>query len=563
MVLAAAVLYALHFVHLSADFPLHTPWMDWAKYTDEGWYGDAAIRHYTSGHWYFAGDFNPAVALPVWPALELVWFRFTGVSLGAARCLTVLVFGVTLGAAWWLMERHTAPEPRPRTQASSVALAAQSVSLSAQGVSLSAQSVSLSAQSVSLSAQSVSLAAPLVVLLLAASPYVYVFERMAILEPLMIALTLLALLAAGSLRTDALRSARGLWPAMALGVLLAAMVLTKTTAVFLMPAVAYMVWARAGYGWRRAVRLAWLPFGVGAALWMMYFFGFVRPHYLADYRYLFSANAYTGIGLQPLAVVITNVFADGMWMGAVVYALGFAVLAMAVFWRPRLLRNPLFSALLLWVAGYFAFMAYHNNLQPRYYLAIAVPGMMLVALGLDSACALGGGGRRKIAQAVVAACVLAMVVPDVWQMAGFVAHPTYAFRDALVGVAAYVREHPEQKELVLSISGSDLTLATGVPSIDDDFGVAQLGDRVQQYRPGWYLAWNELDDDKMQALTPLYTVQRVAAFAAYDDPERNQLVLYQLAAKPVMKPVRTKRLHLPRQLVTRLGQQPTSQQLQH
>src|SRR5438067_6350588 len=77
----AAIFYALHFLHLRADFPNHSPWMDWAKYTDEGWYGDAAVRHYQWGHWNVPGDFNPAAALPVWPLIELVLFRFTGVSL--------------------------------------------------------------------------------------------------------------------------------------------------------------------------------------------------------------------------------------------------------------------------------------------------------------------------------------------------------------------------------------------------------------------------------------------------------------------------------------------------
>src|SRR5580704_1582768 len=90
---AAALFFALHFVHLTADFPNNSPWMDWSKYTDEGWYGDAAIRHFQLGHWYVPGDFNPAAALPVWPILEALVFKFTGVSLVAARALTVAVFG--------------------------------------------------------------------------------------------------------------------------------------------------------------------------------------------------------------------------------------------------------------------------------------------------------------------------------------------------------------------------------------------------------------------------------------------------------------------------------------
>src|SRR5579871_1629726 len=101
---AAGLFFAMHFMHLRADFPNGSSWMDWAKYTDEGWYGDAAIRHYQLGHWYVRGDFNPAAALPVWPAIELALFRIAGVSLVAARALTVLVFGLTIVAAYVLVK---------------------------------------------------------------------------------------------------------------------------------------------------------------------------------------------------------------------------------------------------------------------------------------------------------------------------------------------------------------------------------------------------------------------------------------------------------------------------
>ena len=78
----------LHALHLRADFPNHSPWMhDWAKYTDEGWYGNAAVRAHLFGHWYLAKDFNPAIALPVWPFLEWLLFFLTGVSVEAARGL--------------------------------------------------------------------------------------------------------------------------------------------------------------------------------------------------------------------------------------------------------------------------------------------------------------------------------------------------------------------------------------------------------------------------------------------------------------------------------------------
>src|SRR5215475_14539857 len=46
----------LHLVHLGADYPNHSPWsFDFAKYTDEGWWGNAAIRAHLLGNWYLPG----------------------------------------------------------------------------------------------------------------------------------------------------------------------------------------------------------------------------------------------------------------------------------------------------------------------------------------------------------------------------------------------------------------------------------------------------------------------------------------------------------------------------
>jgi len=51
-VLAIVGFAALHAWHLRADFPNGSPWtMDWAKYTDEGWYGNAAVRAHLFGNW--------------------------------------------------------------------------------------------------------------------------------------------------------------------------------------------------------------------------------------------------------------------------------------------------------------------------------------------------------------------------------------------------------------------------------------------------------------------------------------------------------------------------------
>jgi hypothetical protein len=57
----------------------------------------------------------------------------------------------------------------------------------------------------------------------------------------------------------------------------------------------------------------------------------------------------------------------------------------------------------------------------------------------------------------------------------------------------------------------------------------------------------------------------VAAFPAYDDPDRNLLILYRLdpAGGTQHKPLYRARRRIPKPLLTKMGQQPSDNQLQH
>ncbi len=535
---ATTVFWALHFVHLRADFPNHSPWGDWAKYTDEGWYGDAAIRHLQRGSWYVAGDFNPAIALPVLPLLEVAVFRFTGVSVVAARALSVTLFGAVLAAGFVLLWRADATGRRRHTVAAATG-----------------------------------------VLLLAVSPFCYAFSRLAILEPPLILLTLLALLAAHAApRTGAQAGGlggsspvAGLRVVVALGILLPAMVLAKTTAVFLMPAIFFVVWARGGFRLAPLLRTGGGGALLGGALWSAYYLVLVRPRYLLDYRYLFSANAYTRLTPGTAFTVVREMVRDTLWIGGMARVFGFVllitILIAAATTRGRLKaqaeRYAVAIALVLWILGYAVFLTYHNNLQARYYVVLAVPMCLFVPLALDL---LWRASQRRVARvgvALVTAAVVAVGVVDARATLAYVRTPEYTLVDAAAHLAAIMRADPTRSPLMLSISGSELSLITGLPSICDDFGTEELPDRVARYHPGWFLSWNQIDDDKMDALMPLYRVQRVAAFPAMDDPERNLLILYRLDPPTGEHGPRRRRGAPPHRLLTRLGQQPSTVQLEH
>lgn len=506
LLLAAMALFALHFVHLAADFPNFSRWMDWSKYTDEGWYGDAAIRFFELGHWYVPGDFNPAVALPVWPLLEAALFRFTGVSLVAERALTVGVFGGILLASWLLIARS---QPNGRC---------------------------------------LSLAASVAVLLLAANPFCFVFTRMGILEPLLILLTLVALLitqsvyippAAEDMEESWFAASRRLCRAnllavLGLGLVVPLMILTKTTGLFLIPAIAAMLFLALACRPRLFLQVA-VPTGLLASgLWSGYFLLIVRPHYLGDYRYLFSANAYTGITRKNWLSVLYYTVHGSAWMGRYIFLLALASALVAAFSVRRLRSYPVIPALMLWALGYGAFLAYHNNLQPRYYLVIAVPLTLLVPVVFEwlVLARLSHGPVRYAAAGLFAMALTGIVLSDTRQTVSFVRHPEYTFLHAAERIQRYIaadrHADPAHSSLILSISGSDISLMTGLHSICDDFGTSELADRVKKYHPGWDVSWNLIEDDKMDALAPLYRVHRVATFPAMDDQDRNVLILYRL-----------------------------------
>ncbi len=548
LLVLAGVFLALHFLHLHADFPNHSPWMDWAKYTDEGWYGDGAIRHFQRGHWYVPGDFNPAAALPVWPLVEAGVFRFTGVSLGAARGLTVVVFGLILVFSYVLMRRCHGLSTRRSGR---------------------------------------SLAPAIAVVLLALSPFCYAFTRMAILEPLLVLLTLMALLAASFVRPEEVLEGAGgellrgisrrtvcgtvarAFPLLALGLLLPLMVLTKTTAVFLMPGIGWMLWARAGYRIRAFLGVSLPVVALFAGVWLSYYGLIVRPHFLGDFHYLFSANAYSGITSDTAFSVLLATIVDGLWIGRILFPLALLAILSVFLLRPRLLRNPLLPSLLLWVAGYAAFLAYHNNLQPRYYLVIAVPLTLLVPLVFEAVWTPYAEGRslttmQRLGTVCMAFVLSFLAVTDARQTLGYVRSPEYSFSDAAARIHSLIAAEPGHSPLVLSISGSNLSLMTGIPSICDDFGTMNLTARVRAYRPGWYVTWNQIEDDKMDALAPMYHLERVAAFPVMDDPDRNLLILYRLDPAAAGTPLRPHRKRVvPRLLQTSFGQQPSPIQLVH
>lgn len=479
----AVVMYALMFVHLLADFPRTAPWSDMSKCTDEGWYGGGALHHFVFGHWYLPFSFNPTVAMPMWPLMLGGWFSVAGVGMLQARILAVLLYGVSL-ALFVVLLREAG----------------------CRWVTCAAA-----------------------VLLMTANPFCYVFDRMALLEPVAVFWWMAGMWLAA-------RAARGeWWRALMVGVAIVALVLTKTTAVALLPSILFFLYARA-----KQERVAWgrpLVVAVGTAivLWGLYFFVWVRPRYLKDFRFVFAINNYRS-HLTVVARVLTEALADGLWINTVLVLLAVVLWLIAAVRLRQLWRSPLFTAMLVALIGHFAFIVYHGNLQPRYYLILTIPVVSVVVMTGE---ALWFKGMRRMA-VLTAAVLIAIAAQMTVTTLSYVRHPAYTYRDMATAVAEKMRSGGQVAPVIFAAAGDDISLFTGVRAISmyEPYGLQPLLDR---YRPGWMGAWQDWEQAFPKQVASQYELQPVETFRVYNDqPHHGIFVLYKMTPRAVVAATPTK-----------------------
>lgn len=484
----AAILGLSRFLFLAADFPNHSPWVtDPAKFTDEGWWANAAVMHALTGHWHIAGGYNPAAALPVWPTLVAALFHFTGVSIIAARALSVAFSLATLAVVHALVRRYT----------------------------------------------TTLIAAPTAVLLLASSPFAFVFSRLATLDTLVIFEFCLALLLASRCTSTTPTGNPRLWPLLLLPLLLAVALLTKTTFAVLLPAIAWIYFRTLQKStpvrpaWRAA--LTTLFAAVIAPLALLKLWAVIVSHlgYASDYAYFFNVNAMPDIDPTQTLHWLHDLAVNGFWIDRILYPLALAILIAALAYKWTLWRNPLFTASCLAIAGQAAFIfSRQDDYAPRYFLPLLVPIILIAVLTLDHHSQFTDHRPPFTALFTVITVILAIAATlSTITIAGFLTHRTYQLNAAAQDIAARVHAHPTRSPLLFGVSAAQIGLIARLPSINAAYGIDNMSLKVARYKPGWYLAWN--DDTDRDAFTGQSLIP-VSSYQIFDDDTRTTLTLYKI-----------------------------------
>jgi len=480
---ASALLLGLHYIHLRADFPQGSPWVDPARFTDEGWYAGAAIRQLLSGSWYLRGDFNPAVPLPVFPLLSYFLFRVTGVSVAALRAMNVTFFALTLLGLWQLLHRRVGAFP-----------------------------------------------AAAAIFLCCCSPFYYAYSRLGILEPLLALETVLVFLVALSVDCGPNRR-RYLAASIFAGVLLATMVFTKTTGVCIVPAVLYLIFSRCNFNIRTAIRPWLVTLSTSMLLWAAYYALLSHRGFGVDYHNLFPINrdrVHSSIVLSTLISAVR----EGATIGTALYVIAIAASVLALLLVRR--RSPLLVASLIGIAGYGAFITYHGWLMPRYYIP-SLPLVVIAVLVSLNDLARSASSYQRILAGTLGATLFVSTLPQIHTLLMWSRHPSYTYADAAGAIYQIIdktADHPGNR-VVLGPISEDLALYTAEPGLflNDLYSTIPLRELIRLNQPGWFVSIMTLPPHDAGQLDG-YAAPRLVATQTAFGADGHTIYLYRLDPAP-------------------------------
>jgi hypothetical protein len=248
--------------------------------------------------------------------------------------------------------------------------------------------------------------------------------------------------------------------------------------------------------------------------------------YGADYKYFFSRNALDDFDWSQSLNTLIELLRNCLSIDRVLYPVILVILVLALVWKRKLWANSLFTASWLALAGQASFIfRLQDDYAPRYFLVMLAPIVLIVALTLDDV--LADSNRRSITAVLLLSAMAASATINGVMIEQFIAHPERQFYNAANSIRKIVRSDPAQNQVISGVSGSQISLMTGIPCINDANGPQE---RAAKDQPGWFLAWTDLSSDAI-ARFPAFRLEEVAAYPVFDDPGRTPLILFKMVRR--------------------------------
>lgn len=457
--------------NLDADFPSGLTW-EGSPYTDEGQYASGAIAYLTTGQWYLEGDINAMISVPVFHLVQAFALKLMGFGLVSARMAEVLFFLVIVLCVYVLVRRYAD---------ASTALVAT--------------------------------------VLLSVNFTLFAYSRLAITELPTVSIGLGSIVLALSWphRNDFLIGG------LAAGLMFLAY-LTKASALLLLPVLLYA----------SAVRKTHLKDQIYAARWVLFVFTGLLSLYHAIMNYLyheeyayFSSRVFLSrFSLHPLAILanLPRTLCNGIFLDDLMYLLTLPLLFCPVFLlvSRKYQENPLVTLCYLWLFSFFAAMSACRYQPPRYYLTLSVPVTILFSV----IAVLLYRTLKSLWWAYLPLVLIGLIaLTNVAKIADYLQQPKYSFLAMSQDVLQRITLEQVPNPLLLGSIANSISLATGLPSLNDGLGVRDLRWKLARYQPTHYIVLG-IGQETLALLNEFYQISQLAVYDVFGNYYGGQKVYF-------------------------------------
>ena len=462
----------LRLVNLKADFPPGIT-ESGVLFADEGWYSNAAINHCISGRWFVEGDFNPAINMPMGQVIQAISFRIFGMGLGQARIAPVMSAILAILFTYFLVSKYLSRE------------------------------LSL-----------------LVILLLSVNFHFFAYSRLAIMDLPMICFIVGAIFTADRFR--------GFAGVIFGSVLLLLGYLTKSTAIFALPVLLYIIFFR-GEGKKTAViksLIAVLIFAGG-----VYFYNFIAGSaYPVDFAYFKNINLADRMigGLFEWIKSGIKEILEGRTIGLILYPASLMVIAGGVF-SGEFRRNRLVRIMGVWLVSYFLLLSVFKYHPPRYFLSVTIPLIILFLTGLQDICQKAGNQWMTRVCAII---ILLIFIGNGSKTVNYLFHPEYSMMNMYSGIREKIHSETSNDEdaVFLGDVAHTISLGTGIRGINSVLGTEDIDWKVAKYRPKYYIALG-IDHEVYDYMNRQYKIEAMGEWDVLRNYKGRKMHLFRLEGR--------------------------------
>ena len=435
--LATAVLVGLRFFHLDADFPMGIN-RSGDLFNDEGWYANAAVRHFVYGKWYLEGDFNPIVSMPLGQFAHRLAFELFGLGFSSARMSGALAFVAVIVLVALLVRRHSGTW------------------------------------------------AGLLTALIIASYYPgFAFSRLAIMESLG-----MGLVAASLFVADRGRGPKAMPCLIAAALFLVAAALAKSTMIFAVPLLAYIAWLSAESPRDRIL----FPL-VSLLITLVIIGGYqlIAAHQFGADVALFKATNLGDRQVNGLLGWLVNIptkLGRMFWFGGYAFCIGGLLVAAAGVLSAAFRRSTIVHILLGYGAAYFALQTLVWYGPARYFLPFIIPLAGLTAIACVELTRWLEENQPNRRFALLPSLMVAIVVlAGSVHIVSYMANLKYSFRQMAAGVNEIIRRRGDNVSdtIVFGNLADTTAIEDGFRAMNTTLSTAPLNERLKTYRPSYVL----------------------------------------------------------------------------